>query len=77
MLVSVEEPDHIVAGNGRQQGLSIGFAPPVWRTGSSVIEGAPFRIPMFRREGVPTVVLEQQDRAAVSGGRRKIVLEPG
>lgn len=72
-----EDVDHIVAGNGGQQRASIGFAPPMRRTGSFVIEGAPFRIPIFRGEGVSAVMLEQHNGTAVSGRGRKILLQPG
>lgn len=60
-----EDVDHIVAGNGGRQRASIGFAPPMWRTGSFVIEGAPFRIPIFRGEGASAVMLEQHNGTAV------------
>src|SRR5690606_9797411 len=77
VLVSMKEADHIVIGDGRQQGMFVCFAPPMRPAGSFVVEGAAFRIPIFRGEGIPAVMLEQHDRTTVTGGCRKVLLQPG
>ena len=76
MLVAMEDRDHVVGLDSREQGVSLRLAPPVWCAAAGIVEGPPGRIPALDRERVPAVVLEQDHRSAVRRICGKVVLEP-